>query len=100
MEFELKRKPAFEAALRGALADPDKRGRIIESTGWHDSMVSKVLAGDSGITLDKLDKALGALDLVVVSRKYMDYLAYGNEIGTNCACARSGYDACGVVGRR
>lgn len=96
MEYDLKRKPAFEAALRGALADPAKRIAILESTGWHESMVSKVLAGDAGITLDKLDKSLTALGLVVVSRKYIDYLAFGNEIGTNCACARAGFDACGV----
>lgn len=96
MEYELKRKPAFESALRSALADPAKRSAILEQTGWHDSMVSKVLSGDAGITLDKLDKSLNALGLVVVSRRYMDYLAFGNEIGTNCACARAGFDACGV----
>ncbi|WP_159990835.1 DNA-binding protein [Pelistega ratti] len=96
MELELKRKPAFEAALRGALSHPEQKGAILTATNWHESMISKVLAGDAGITLDKLDKTLAALGLVVVSRKYMEYLAYGNEIGTNCACARAGFNACGV----
>lgn len=92
---ELKRKPAFETALRLALTDPAKKAEIIRATGWHESMPSKVLSGDAGVTLDKLDKALNALGLVVVTASYMDYLAFGNEIGTHCSCARAGYGVCG-----
>lgn len=93
---ELNRKPALETALRAALSDPSKKAQILDETGWHDSMPSKVLSGDSGITLDKLDRVLSALGLVIVSTEYMDYLAFGNEIGTHCSCARAGYGACGV----
>ncbi|WP_432785041.1 hypothetical protein AAEX37_01980 [Oligella sp. MSHR50489EDL] len=93
---ELKRKPVFETALRAALTDPNKKAEILEATKWHESMPSKVLSGDSGITLDKLDKVLQALGLVIVSTEYMNYLAFGNEIGTHCSCARAGYGACGV----
>ncbi|OFV50058.1 hypothetical protein [Oligella sp. HMSC09E12] len=94
---ELNRKPALETALRAALSDPSKKAQILEETGWHDSMPSKVLSGDSGITLDKLDRVLSSLGLVIVSTEYMNYLAYGNEIGTHCACARAGFGVCGTT---
>lgn len=93
---ELRRRPAFETALRVALSEPAKKAEILDATGWDESMPSKILSGNSGITLDKLDRALKALGLVVTSVDYMEYLAYGNEIGTHCACARAGYGVCGT----
>lgn len=92
---ELNKKPAFEAALRVALTDPLIKSEILDATGWDESMPSKVLSGHAGITLEKLDKALQSLGLVVVPVSFMEYLAFGNKIGTNCSCARAGYGVCG-----
>lgn len=92
---ELNRRPAFEDELRAALSEPHKKAEILEATGWDESMPSKVLSGHAGITLEKLDKALQSLGLVVVPVSYMEYLAFGNKIGTNCSCARAGYGVCG-----
>lgn len=94
-----KKKPTVEARLREALTDVTVRNKILEATGWDSSMPSKILnpAQPAGITLDKLNVLLDSMGLVVVDRKYIDYLSFGNQIGTACECARAGYDACGIV---
>lgn len=85
-----------EKALREAIADSRKKKAILEATGWDDSMPSKILSG-TGITLERLDKLFSALGLVVTTAGYMDYLAEGNVIGSNCRCARMSMGACGAA---
>ncbi len=91
------RTPIVEKALREAIADPKKKQAILEATGWDPTMLSAILAGRTGITLEKLDKLFGALTLVVTTVGYMDYLAEGNVIGSNCRCARMSMGACGAA---
>ncbi len=86
-----------EKALREAIADSRKKKAILEATGWDDSMPSQILGGRTGITLERLDKLFGALGLVVTTAGYMDYLAEGNVIGSNCRCARMSMGACGLA---
>nr|WP_301291172.1 helix-turn-helix transcriptional regulator [Robbsia andropogonis] len=85
----------MESAFRQAASNADLQSRVLEVTGWDRSMISKVISGGAGITLDKLDSVLEVLGLVITTPGYMDWLAQGNEIGANCKCARRGYGACG-----
>ncbi|MBN3811685.1 DNA-binding protein [Paraburkholderia sp. Ac-20347] len=91
------RMPIVEKALREAIADPKKKQAILEATGWDPTMPSQILAGRTGITLEKLDKLFSAIGLVVTTVGYMDYLAEGNVIGSNCRCARMSMGACGAA---
>jgi len=88
----------IETQLRLALTDVKRRDALLEATGWDASMPSKVMAGATGITIEKLDALLKALGLVVTTSTYMDYLAQGNMIGSNCHCARMSMGQCGPRG--
>jgi hypothetical protein len=89
------RTPIVEKLLRESMADPKKKNAILEETGWDPSMPSKILSNTAGITLEHLDTVLRTLGLIVTTVAYMDYLATGNEIGSNCHCARMSMGACG-----
>ncbi|GAA0493586.1 DNA-binding protein [Pigmentiphaga daeguensis] len=86
----------MERMFREALSDPSTRADVRGALGWDDSQVSRFLSGQTGLTIDKIDAAIGALDLVVTSRRYMDFLAYGSQIGAACHCARAGMGECGA----
>lgn len=86
----------IETALRVALTNDKVKQRLLEQTGWDPSMPSKVLKGDTGITIDKLDAMCRALGLTIVEVSYMDYLARGNEIGSRCCKARLSLGNCGA----
>lgn len=90
------RSPLVERLLREAIADPKKKAAMLEATGWDQSMPSKIASGAAGITLEHIDKLFRALGLVVTTVSYMDYLAEGNVIGSNCRCARMSMGACGA----
>ncbi|MCP1679429.1 DNA-binding protein [Kerstersia gyiorum] len=85
----------MERAFRSALTDPSTRADIREALGWDDSQVSRFLSGQTGLTIEKIDAAIGALDMIVTTRRYLDFLAYGAQVGTACYCARAGMGACG-----
>lgn len=87
----------IENALRIALTNDRLKHDLLEATGWDVSMPSKVLKGDSGITIDKLDSMCRALGLTIVEIGYMDYLARGNEIGSRCCKARLSLGSCGAM---
>lgn len=84
-----------ESILRAALRDSLNQSAVVEATGWDMTMISKLLSGTAGITIDKLNATLAALGLTVTSVEYMDYLARGNVIGSNCHCARMNMGECG-----
>lgn len=84
-----------ESILRAALRNGERQAAVIASTGWHPTMISKVTSGDAGITIDKLNACLSALGLTITTVEYMDYLARGNVIGSNCHCARMNMGECG-----
>ncbi|MEK7947669.1 DNA-binding protein [Pigmentiphaga sp. YJ18] len=90
------RKPSMERMFREALSDPATRADVRAALGWDDSQVSRFLSGQTGLTIDKIDAAITALDMVVTSRRYMDFLAYGSQIGAACHCARAGMGECGA----
>jgi len=83
------RKPSMERAFREALVDPSVKAKV------RDALVSRFLSGQMGLTIDKIDAAIKVLSLVVSSERYMDYLAYGSQIGAACHCARAGMGECG-----
>jgi len=87
--------PIVERLLREAMADPKAKAAVLEATGWDASMPSKILSNGAGITLEHLNTVFVALGLVVTTKGYMDYLAQGNVIGSNCRCAREGFGECG-----
>lgn len=87
--------PIVERLLREAIADQKAKAAILEATGWDESMPSKILKNSAGITLEHLNTVFMALGLVVTTKGYMDYLAQGNVIGSNCRCAREGFGECG-----
>jgi transcriptional regulator with XRE-family HTH domain len=84
-----------ESILRSALRNGDSQAAVLEQTGWDSTMVSKIISGQNGITIDKLNAVLSALGLTITSVEYMDYLARGNVIGSNCHCARMNMGECG-----
>jgi len=90
----------MERAFREALSDKATKAAVREALDWDESQVSRFLSGGLGLPLEKIDAAIGALDLVVTSRRYMDFLAYGSQIGAACHCARAGLGECGVGGDR
>lgn len=90
-----RQKPSMERAFRVALTDPHIRKEIRDRMGWDDSQVSRFLSGQMGVTIDKIDTAIDVLGMVVSSRQYMDFLAYGARVGAACECARSGMGECG-----
>lgn len=90
------RRPSIEAAIRTAIADPRKKRELLDATGWDDSMLSKLVQEKpAGITLDKLDIVLAALDHVVVTRSYLDAMCTMGKVGMFCECARAGGGECG-----
>jgi transcriptional regulator with XRE-family HTH domain len=84
-----------ESILRSALRNGENQAAVLEQTGWDATMVSKVLSGGAGITIDKLNAVMRALGLTITTVEYMDYLARGNVIGSNCHCARMNMGECG-----
>lgn len=84
-----------ESILRASLRNPDKQAGVLEHTGWDSTMLSKVISGQNGITIDKLNAVMTSLGLTITSVAYMDYLAEGNVIGSNCKCARVNMGECG-----
>ncbi|CAB3783155.1 hypothetical protein LMG28688_01590 [Paraburkholderia caffeinitolerans] len=91
------RTPLVEKLLREAIADPKKKQAILDATGWDPSMPSKILSNSAGVTLEHFNALFYALGLVVTTVGYMDYLAEGNVIGSNCRCARMNMGACGAA---
>ncbi len=89
-------KPSMERAFRQALTDPETRAAVRDRLGWDDSQVSRFLSGQMGLTIEKLDAAIECLAMVVTTRKYLDFLAYGAQVGTACYCARAGMGECGL----
>ncbi len=89
-------KPSMEGAFRRALTDSHTRKTVRDALGWDDSQVSRFLSCQTGLTIDKIDAAIAALDMLVTSRRYMDFLAYGAQVGTACHCARAGMGECGA----
>ena len=87
--------PSMERSFRVALTDPRQRKQVRDHLGWDDSQVSRFLSGQTGIPIEKLDAAIEALSMVVTSRQYMDFLAYGARVGAACECARRGQGECG-----
>lgn len=85
-----------ESLMRAAFNNPAKRDAIQKATGWDSTMFGKVQSGTAGITIDKLDAVMRALEFSVVEVEYMNWLAKGNEIGSNCRCARESMGQCGM----
>jgi transcriptional regulator with XRE-family HTH domain len=86
----------IETMLRQSLTSQTKRQAILDETGWDTTMLSKVQSGQAGITIDKFDALCRALGIAVVEISYMDWLARGNVIGSNCYCARQSMGQCGT----
>jgi len=78
-----------------ARADKRRKHEVAEAVGWGVDMLEKVCGGSTGIPAEKAAALLAALGLVVTTREYMDYLARGNVIGSNCHCARMNMGECG-----
>ncbi|MGU2439542.1 hypothetical protein ACTXHA_03990 [Burkholderia cenocepacia] len=84
----------FEETCRRAFVDPKLKRVILEATGWHETMLNKVLNG-AGVTFDKTDAVCRATGLTIVEVDYMEYLMRGNLRGAQCRCARASLGACG-----
>ncbi|KVE40004.1 hypothetical protein, partial [Burkholderia sp. TSV86] len=93
--IEVVRRPSIERAFREALSDPRNRGPVAAALGWDDSQVSRFLSGGMGLTIDKIDVAIMALDHRIVSRRYLEAHTTLSEVGLHCKCAREGFGECG-----
>lgn len=81
--------------LRRALTDSSKRAEIIAKLNWSNSDVSRFLAGNQGIPLDKLDALVLAIGYVPVESHYLSAVQTLCVVGSQCECALQGRGACG-----
>ena len=88
--------PRIEQALREALTSQG-RVEVMQAVGWDKSAVSRFLDGQQGVPIEKLDKLVGAVGFVLVTRDYLDAIATLSRVGVNCECARSGRGECGTA---
>lgn len=68
---------------------------LAAAVGWNVDMAQKVCSGIAGVLPEHMGAFLTHLGLVTTTREYMDYLARGNVIGSNCHCARANMGECG-----
>ncbi len=87
----------IERVLRHNLSQPGSA--VQEAAGWDASNVSRVLSGQQGVPVAKLDAIVGAAGYVLVSREYMDAIGVLSRVGAYCHCARSGGGECGPAER-
>ncbi|VVD29185.1 DNA-binding protein [Paraburkholderia dioscoreae] len=81
--------------LSKACSDKRAKADIADAVGWGVDMLDKVKNNCAGIPIDRIPALFKALGLVVATTEYMDYLARGNVIGSNCHCARMNMGECG-----
>lgn len=84
----------IEQLLRAALTGPE-RHNIKQAAGWDDSNISRLLSGQQGITIEKLEVVFECCGISLVTRKYLDAMATMCQVGANCECARNGQGECG-----
>ena len=84
-------KIGVEKVLRDALTDPRRRELVCQAAGWKDSSsaTSRVLAGQQGIPLERLDSVLRATGLTVVTLGYLDWLSAGLVMWVQHSCELS-----------
>ena len=87
----------IERALRQSLSQPGSA--VAEAAGWDGSNVSRVLSGQQGVPIGKLDAIIAAAGYVIVGRKFFDAIGTLGEVGMNCQCARAGGGECGPDNR-
>lgn len=84
----------IERVLRQHLSQPGSA--VAEAAGWDGPNVSRVLSGQQGVTIGKIDAIVHAAGFVLVSRKYLEAIGTLSEVGANCHCARAGGGECGA----
>ncbi|WP_369050488.1 hypothetical protein [Burkholderia gladioli] len=62
--------------------DKKQTDELAKAVGWSNDMAEKICAGTTGVVAER-------------TKEYMDYLARGNVIGSNCHCARANMGECG-----
>lgn len=87
--------PSMERAFRQYLTDPRTKAMVMQALDWDDSQVSRFLSGSSGLTIDKLDAAIGVLHMVPVTRRYLNAIRELGKTGAACICASEGRGECG-----
>ena len=87
----------IERALRKSLSQPGNA--VAEVAGWDGSNVSRVLSGQQGVPIAKLDAVVSAAGYVMVSREYLDAIGVLSRVGAYCHCARNGGGECGPNNR-
>ncbi|QOQ84338.1 XRE family transcriptional regulator [Comamonas thiooxydans] len=87
----------IERALRQSLSQPGSA--VAEAAGWDSSNVSRVLSGQQGVPIAKLDSVVSAAGYVMVSREYLDAIGVLSRVGAYCHCARAGGGECGPDNR-
>lgn len=84
----------IERVLRQNLSQP--KSAVAEAAGWDASNVSRVLSGQQGVPVTKLDAIVAAAGYVLISRRYFDAIGTLGEVGMHCHCARTGGGECGA----
>lgn len=90
--------PRIEQALRAGLTSQGRQ-EVMDAVGWDKSAVSRFLDSQQGVTIDKIDKLVGSVGYVLVTREYLDAIATLSRVGVNCECARNGMGECGTACR-
>ncbi len=82
-------------SFRQYLTDPRLKPAVMEALGWDDSQVSRFLSGQMGVTIDKIDAAIGVMSMVPVTRRYLNAIRELGKTGVACVCASEGRGECG-----
>ena len=69
--------------------------QIAGRVGCSKSTVSRVLSGQQGVPIGKIDALVNAAGFVLISRKYLEAIGTLGEVGMYCHCARAGGGECG-----
>lgn len=83
-------------AIRRRLTDSANRTALIAAMGWSGSDASRILAGQQGIPLEKLDTLMTEIGYVPVESKYLSAMQTMCVVGSQCECALAGKGACGI----
>ena len=87
----------IERALRHHLTNTSDASQspAAQAAGWDSSAVSRVLSGQQGVTIGKIDALVNSAGYVLVSQRYFDAIGTLGEVGMHCQCARNGGGECG-----
>lgn len=86
---------SLETAIRSALSGPGKK-KMMDALDIDPSQCSRIMSGQAGITMGRLDAVVAETGFVLVTKHFIDCMAGLAGVGAACKCAREGGGVCGL----